>query len=174
MTKQEIRQLIKERKKLLSETDSLKESSLVTDMIERNEAFKNAGTVLVYWSLPDEVRTVDFIKKWCGSKRMCLPVMHGQTLLMKQYIHGCVIITADYGISEPDGPIVDPSEIDFAVVPGVAFDNNGNRLGRGKGFYDRLLNDIHGVKAGICYGFQMVDEIPVELHDIKMDIVIHS
>ncbi|MCC8088299.1 MAG: 5-formyltetrahydrofolate cyclo-ligase [Rikenellaceae bacterium] len=173
MTKQQIRTLIKERKKLLSETDSHKESALVMGSIEKTKAFKNADAVLVYWSLPDEIRTVEFLEKWRDRKRICLPVMKGKELLIKQYLRGCVINKANYGISEPDGPLIDPSEIDFAVIPGVAFDKNNNRLGRGKGFYDRLLKQMDAVKAGVCYGFQIVDEIPAEPHDVKMDLVIY-
>jgi 5-formyltetrahydrofolate cyclo-ligase len=57
-------------------------------------------------------------------------------------------------------------------VPAVAFDKDGNRLGRGKGFYDRLLNHTKAVKIGVAYDFQLVDEIPVEPHDIPVDRVI--
>ena len=61
------------------------------------------------------------------------------------------------------------------MVPGVAFDTGGNRMGRGRGFYDRLLKSTpRAVKIGVAYGFQILDEIPVEPHDVKMDIVIHD
>ena len=58
------------------------------------------------------------------------------------------------------------------VVPAVAYDRRGNRLGRGKGFYDRLLNTTKATKVGVGYQFQLIDEIPVEEHDVSMDIVI--
>ena len=57
-------------------------------------------------------------------------------------------------------------------MPGVAFDRKANRLGRGKGFYDRLLAQTHALKIGICYDLQLLDEIPAEPHDIKMDIIV--
>ena len=61
------------------------------------------------------------------------------------------------------------------MVPGVAFDRMGNRMGRGRGFYDRLLMSTpRAVKVGVAYGFQMLDEIPVEPHDVKMNAVIHD
>ena len=81
-----------------------------------------------------------------------------------------------YGIEEPTGEFfTDYSAIDLIVVPGVAFDRKGNRLGRGKGYYDRLLPQIPSAyKAGICFSFQIVEEIPAEPFDICMDEVITS
>ena len=81
---------------------------------------------------------------------------------------------ATYGIEEPTGELfTDYADIDFIVVPGVAFDRNGNRLGRGKGYYDRLLPRIPSAyKAGICFPFQLVEEVPAEPFDIRMDEII--
>jgi 5-formyltetrahydrofolate cyclo-ligase len=83
-------------------------------------------------------------------------------------------ISGIYGIAEPTGEIfTDYAAIDFIVVPGVAFDAKGNRLGRGKGYYDRLLPRIPSAyKAGICFPFQLVEEVPAESFDIRMDIII--
>ena len=76
-----------------------------------------------------------------------------------------------YGIPEPnpDAPVVSAAEIDLILVPGMAFDASGRRLGRGKGYYDRFLSDFHGKTMGICG--QLMEEIPVEQHDITMDAV---
>ena len=68
--------------------------------------------------------------------------------------------------------MTDPSEIELIIVPAVAFDRNGNRLGRGKGFYDRLLQTTSATKIGVGYDFQLIEEIPAEPHDIPMDMVI--
>ncbi len=67
---------------------------------------------------------------------------------------------------------MNPDDIDLIIVPGVAYDNRGNRVGRGKGFYDRLLRSMRAIKIGIGYEFQIVNEIQAESHDVKMDIVI--
>jgi 5-formyltetrahydrofolate cyclo-ligase len=79
-----------------------------------------------------------------------------------------------FGIGEPTGPIwTDLDAIQIIIVPGVAFDRSGNRMGRGRGFYDRMLKSTVGaLKIGIAYDFQMLDEIPVEPHDVKMDRII--
>ena len=83
-------------------------------------------------------------------------------------------ICSVYGIEEPTGEaFTDYAAIDFIVVPGVAFDAKGNRLGRGKGYYDRLLPRIPSAyKAGICFPFQLVEEVPAESFDVRMDIII--
>jgi 5-formyltetrahydrofolate cyclo-ligase len=78
-----------------------------------------------------------------------------------------------FQIEEPTGDAVtDPAEIEVIVVPAVAFDRKGNRLGRGKGFYDRLLSTTRATTIGVGYDFQVFDELPVEEHDIPMDMVI--
>jgi hypothetical protein len=78
-----------------------------------------------------------------------------------------------FGIWEPgDTRETDPGSIDWIIVPGVAFDKKLNRLGRGKGYYDKLLVQTSATKIGICYELQLFDEIPAEPHDIKMDFII--
>ena len=81
---------------------------------------------------------------------------------------------SSYHIQEPIGKIFeDYSTIDVIIVPGVAFDNQGNRLGRGKGYYDRFLKKIPATKKiGICFDFQMIEQIPTEKNDIPMDDII--
>ena len=102
------------------------------------------------------------------------PVVTGDDLELRVYTGPGDLATGAYGIEEPTGALfTDYDAIDFIVVPGVAFDRNGNRLGRGKGYYDRLLPRIPSAyKAGICFPFQIVEEVPAETFDIRMDEVI--
>ena len=77
-----------------------------------------------------------------------------------------------FGIEEPTGePYDTPEQIELTIVPGVSFDRNGNRLGRGKGYYDRLLPQLRSYNIGICFGFQLSEEIPSEPLDRVMDEV---
>jgi 5,10-methenyltetrahydrofolate synthetase len=83
------------------------------------------------------------------------------------------IFTGRFGVSEP---LVELEEIplnkfDLILVPGLAFDLNGNRLGRGKGFYDRILSAASGIKCGVGYDFQLVENVPAESHDAKVDFI---
>ena len=78
-----------------------------------------------------------------------------------------------FHIEEPTGDdLIDPDKLELIVTPGVAFDSKGNRLGRGKGYYDRLPATTKATKIGVAYHFQIVDELPAEPHDVPMDIVI--
>jgi len=77
---------------------------------------------------------------------------------------------------EPTGPLFAPEhygEIELAIIPGMAFDSAGHRLGRGKGYYDRLLPNLKTAKlTGICFPFQLLEEVPAEAHDISVCKVI--
>jgi len=86
------------------------------------------------------------------------------------------IETGSYNILEPtNNDLLDPDELDLIIVPGVAFDRNGNRCGRGKGFYDRFLAKTHAITIAVCFDCQLVDELPTEPHDIPaMHIVTNS
>lgn len=98
-----------------------------------------ATNVLLYHSLPDEVITHEFIQKWHLKKNIFLPYVDNDYLQVRKYIAG-ELKTGKFGIEEPTGPeIYDLSNIDLVIVPGMAFDIKGNRLGRGKGYYDKLL-----------------------------------
>ncbi len=87
------------------------------------------------------------------------------------------LVPGTWGILEPpenSRKVVPAEEIDLAVVPGLAFDRQFNRLGYGAGYYDRFLPKLkkNAVKAGICYSIQLIDQIPVEAFDIAMDIIV--
>lgn len=127
----------------------------------------------MYYSLPDEVQTHDFVEKWRGKKNILLPVVVGDDLELRTYTGRQELSEGAFHIDEPTGrTFTDYDAIDLVIVPGVAFDNNGNRLGRGKGYYDRLLPRIRAHKIGICFPFQLVKEIPTEPFDKKMDKII--
>ena len=153
------------------------QSANILAALEAHPAFRAANTVLLYHSLNDEVGTHAFIQKWSSEKRILLPVVVGDDLELRIYTGPeDMSITGPSGIDEPVGEtFTDYASINFIAVPGVAFDRKGNRLGRGKGYYDRLLPRIPAAyKAGICFSFQVVEEVPAETFDICMDIIITS
>ena len=97
----------------------------------------------------------------------------GDELELRLYTRPQDLATSSYGIAVPIGErFIDYTLIDLAVIPGVAFDAAGHRLGRGKGYYDKLLPHIHATKIGICFSFQFVEEVPAEAFDIPMNAVI--
>ena len=141
--------------------------------LEVHPAFKKAKTVLLYHSLGDEVNTHEFIEKWRLYKQIILPVVVDNDLELRPYTGEMDLRIGAFGIGEPTGVIFkDYDAIDLVVVPGVAFDHTGNRLGRGKGYYDRLLSHIPAFKIGICFPFQLIEDVPSEPLDIRMDAII--
>lgn len=150
------------------------QSAEILAILEQNPAFRMAHTVVLYHSLPDEVYTHDFCNRWCREKDLLLPVVVGDDLELRRYRSEEDLAMGAFGILEPTGiPFTQPADIDLIVVPGVAFDSRGNRLGRGRGYYDRLLPRLTKArKIGICFPFQLVEHVPTEPLDICMDEII--
>ena len=149
-------------------------SAEVLTKLEASPRFQQAQVVMLYYSLPDEVQTHHFVERWAQSKRIILPVVVGDDLVLRSYHGRHELVKGAYGIEEPTGPpFLQLEQIECIVVPGVAFDSQGNRLGRGKGYYDRLLPRLpQAYKIGLCFPFQRVKQVPAEPFDIRMDEVI--
>ena len=171
MNKQEIRKEIKRVKLNISKEGKEAAAIEVMNKIEALPQFIGAKNILLYNALPDELPTECMLNKWDKEKNLFLPVVDGENLIIKRYDKEFVRVGA-FGIIEPLGDNVDSKIIDFIIVPGVAFDKNLNRLGRGKGYYDRLLSESNAFFAGVGYHIQVLDNIPVEEHDIKMNCII--
>ncbi len=174
--KKEIRREIREKKKQYSLSEKKANSKIIFEKIEFLEEFKRAKTVLVYWSMPDEVFTHEFVLRWYKKKKVLLPVVKGDELELKIFSGPENMIKGEqYGIEEPIGEsFYQFNEIDLIIIPGVAFDKENNRLGRGKAYYDKLLKASKAIKAGVCFDFQFLEVVPTDKHDIKMDTVIYN
>lgn len=170
MTKQELRKLIRERKALCTMEELTKLSEEICRKVMATPAWQDARTVLLYHALPDEVNTLSILR--ARGKSLLLPVVVGDDLELRVY-DGSTTEGA-FHIQEPIGLLfTDYPSIDLAIIPGMAFDREGHRLGRGKGYYDRLLPHLtHAYRLGICFPFQLLDSVPTEEHDMKMDAVI--
>lgn len=148
-------------------------SETLLEKLEQLPCFTQAKTILLYHSLKDEVHTHDFVEKWKESKTILLPVVVGNDLELRRYTGPQDLCTGSYGIAEPTGErFTDFERIDLGIIPGVSFDASGCRLGRGKGYYDRLLPKLDSYNVGICFSFQVSREIPTEAFDRKMDAVL--
>lgn len=174
--KRAIRQDVKIRKESVPMEERLQRSLAIQEKILSMPQVGQAGTILLYSSLPDEVGTSLLLARLSnrreGNKRVILPVVEGKYLLLKEYVPHEMAV-GYRNISEPAGDdSVDPSEIDLAIIPGVAFDPSCNRLGRGKGFYDRLIPYLGCMKIGLGFDFQICARIPCEDFDKPLDIVV--
>lgn len=172
--KKELRRQIKNAKKLIPKEQREKEATNVFGDLAHLSAFKQANHVLCYWSLPDELSTHEFVNRWYVDKVIYLPKVVGEKVEIIRYSGRNSLQQGAYGIMEPAGDgLVDWSVIDLVIVPGIAFTTNGNRMGRGGGYYDRLLPQLsQALKVGVAYKCQIVAFIPCSEHDVSVDKVI--
>lgn len=179
--KKSLREAVLNKRNQLEKEEVRNKSSLIIDKIYSLPQFSSAGIILCYLDFRNEVQTRRFINSCLKSgKRIAVPLI--TQLNGSKTMHACEIInitedlrTGYYGILEPvkDRPVPADS-IDLAIIPGVAFDKSLNRLGFGKGFYDRFLPNLKKqcLKIGIAFEIQIADFVPVSEYDIKMDMII--
>ena len=148
------------------------------DLCRRLEPqLQSAHTILFFAPLADELDVWPLLEKLLKTQRICaLPAFEtGRRIYSARRVKNLEtdILTGKFDISEPlpDCEEIPLDQFDLVLVPGMAFDLNGNRLGRGKGFYDRILAGASGLKCGIAYDFQLVETIPTEEHDATVDFI---
>lgn len=169
--KTRIREEVKRLKFLLTSDEKHAQAELVFRKIEQTPEFLKANTVLMYWSMPDELPTHEFIKKWSPEKTILLPVVKGDHMIVSRFTSEDELQKGKWSTLEPNAG--HHSQIaDLVIVPGVAFDINKQRLGRGGGYYDRYLKHKNIPKWGIGFNFQLYNSVPSASFDIHMDKVI--
>lgn len=176
MCKEELRRQMRQIKRQFT-PQQLEELSL--PIVARLKArLSEAQTVLAYYSLPDEVNTHQLLDDLLAEgKKVFLPkVLDDETMEIRRYTSRHDLQEGILHLMEPTGePFTAYEDIDIVVVPGMAFDARGHRLGRGRGYYDRFLSSQRTVPSeliGVCFDFQKVPEVPVDEHDFPVDEVI--
>jgi len=138
--------------------------------------FARAGTVLAFSSFGSEVPTRPILDRVHGDgRRVVLPRVLGDVMEARTYRPGDPMAAATFGALEPaDGEQVPPRDVDAVVVPGLAFDRRGFRVGYGGGHFDRFLEQLRpdALTVGVCFGIQLVDRVPTEPHDLPVDWVV--
>ncbi len=176
MNKEAIRTDMRAKRRALTTADVSTLSAQITEKLFSLRDIQSAKTVCTFISAfkePDTLRIIDGLIK--NGKRIAVPITDTENIsLSLSYIDGIHNLTRGaYGIYEPS--VIKHAHIedaDAVLVPGLAFDRHGGRMGFGKGYYDRLLENCKCVKIGLCYDFQILSEIPSEPHDIRMDYII--
>jgi 5-formyltetrahydrofolate cyclo-ligase len=153
-------------------------SAQIRDRLKESAIWKNAGSVLFFAPLPDEPDVWPLLEDaLAGAKIAALPRFDstGNCYVACQVKNlRSELVPGQFGIREPGAGCVEIplNRLDLALVPGVAFDLLGQRLGRGRGFYDRLLADVDGIKCGIALDEQVVKEIPTGPSDIRLNFIL--
>ena len=171
--KNQMRELLSQKRRILTKEQILEQSALIISQLEQLPCFQSAKTVLLYYPMHNEVDLLPLIKKYKKEKTFLFPVVHRKWMTACPYEGNAKMHRGKYNIPEPT---TDPymGKIDLILVPGVAFDKRGNRLGRGGGYYDRFikLQPPTTTLVGVAYDFQLVDKVPANRRDQKMHHVI--
>ena len=153
-------------------------SAQVRALLKEQSIWKNAASVLFFAPVSNEVDVWPLLEEALHTgKTAALPRFDSAD---QSYVACRVqnlrseIVTGEFGIREPAVKCVEIpfSKFDLVLVPGAAFDLHGCRLGRGRGFYDRLLTEVRGIKCGVAFDEQIVNEVPVGTLDIQVDFIL--
>ena len=175
MDKKELRRSIRERKRAMTEEEIVSRSEKLGVLFAQSEAYKNAKTIYGYLPYNQEVRTVPMLEQALkDGKKVAVPKVYGDEMKFL-YLDDLTKVSKGYaGIPEPiaDGPVAD-DETALVLMPGLAFDPQGHRIGYGGGFYDKFLAaEPNHPTLALCYEFQMLPKLDTEEHDIPVDTVL--
>ena len=179
MTKSQIRTKMRQQREAVDETTRLAASRVITTALIARAEFQRAQEVGCFLSLPRELATDDLLAA-CReqNKRGCVPVWEAssRTYILARLAPEQALAEGPHGVPEPEHwQAVDPQRVDLVIIPGMAFDRHGGRLGYGKGYYDRILATCRRncCKIGIGYAWQVVPEpLPLDNHDVRMDLLV--
>lgn len=170
--KQQVRELLIQKRRMLSADERKELSESILSQLERMTIFQEAKTVLLYYPKNNEVDVLPLFKRHKREKTLLLPVTHRREMTAHPFEGNDKMHRGKFGIPEPTTPAYEGA-IDLIIVPAVAFDKRGYRLGRGGGYYDRFIKkQPHATLIGVGYDFQLLDEVPVLKHDQKMHRII--
>ncbi len=178
MDKKALRAEILAKLKNMTEDERTRSDDEIYNKIVNLSEFCAAKVIFLYISVGDEAdtkRIFDYALK--SGKRVCIPKCEAFGKMHAVEVFGKEDLIPDkFGIpSAREGtPTVLPEDIDFVIAPGVAFDLNGRRLGRGGGYYDRFLGELSAFTVGICHPCQLVSSLEIEDHDIPVNLVVTS
>lgn len=152
------------------------DSSILVEKVQALDAWKQASSVLGYAPLPGEPDP-SLLFGIQQERKILFPRIEGDSLGIYRRGTRSQWIAGPFGLLEPDPKsweFCSPADVDLVFIPGLAFDRLGRRLGRGKGYYDRLLAhpEFNGIKVGLAWSWQLLPVVPAEEHDIWMDLVL--
>ena len=175
MNKQELRRAIRAQKRAMTEENILRRSAVLAEKFARSDAYRAAKTIYGYLPYNQEVRTVPMLQRALDEgKRVAVPKVYGDDMKFI-YLDDLSQVAKGYaGIPEPvaNGPVAQ-DETALVLMPGLAFDRAGHRIGYGGGFYDKFLaREPHHPTVALCYDFQVMDRLETEEFDVPVDLVI--
>ena len=175
MDKKELRATIRARKRAMTEEEIVSRSEALTRLFLDSEAYKNAKTIYGYLPYNQEVRTTPILERALqDGKQVAVPKVYGEEMRFIALEDLTQVEKGYAGIPEPiaDGPVADDPKA-LVLMPGLAFDAQGHRIGYGGGFYDKFLAAETGhPTVALCYDFQLLDKLETEEFDVPVDLVL--
>ncbi|HLC93273.1 MAG TPA: 5-formyltetrahydrofolate cyclo-ligase [archaeon] len=175
MDKALLREKISKQRLALSKSEISSLSARICSNALKLKELKGAKNIGIYLSFRNEVDTTELISSLVAlGKDVFVPVLVNDKMEFAKYRPSAELSKSKLGNPEPAAQVIaDAASIELFFVPGVAFDKRGYRIGWGKGYYDKFLSENKkNIKVGLAYGFQIVDKIPNEKHDVKLDCVV--
>ena len=177
--KKELRQRLRKRLAAITREDMAARSARATQLLVETREFAESEVIMVFLSLPSEIDTTGLVlRAWQDHKRVLAPrISWEQRRMMPTEIRSLTsdLVETAMGLREPvTGTPIPIPIIDMVVVPGIAFDDKGDRLGRGRGFYDRFLAhpEFKGISCGFAFEVQMIPEVPVGPLDRSVQMLV--
>ena len=175
MDKKELRRQIRERKRAMTEAEIVEKSRALGELFANSDLYREAKTIYGYLPYNQEVRTVPMLQQAIrDGKRVAVPRVCGEEMIFYYMTDFDRVEKSGYGIPEPlgDEPVADDPTA-LVLMPGLAFDAEGHRIGYGGGFYDRFLaQEPNHPTLALCYDFQMLPKVETEEFDIPVDYVL--
>ena len=176
MDKRTIRKQALSTRRTMPASKRAQKSIEIINKLESLDLFKESESVLFYYSQEDEVRTLDIMKKYITKKDLFLPRLDSSSQFTACKVSSLEeLVPGAFGIMEPSKDCASGSgqEIDLIIIPGLAFDRQGTRLGMGKGYYDRFLSDNKSAKkVALAFSEQILEVVPKEPYDENVDLII--
>lgn len=174
--KNKIRQECKQKRAEMKQQEVLKKSLSATKLFLESDIYRNSKNIMLYMPLRNEISTLEIIKSaHKDNKTVLVPITDRESFQITAHkINEDTEFTKGvFSLTEPKGQdVYDVRKIDTIIVPGVAFDIRGARVGFGKGCYDKFLENASATLVGYCYDFQLYDKIETEEFDIRMDYIL--
>ena len=170
-----LKETLLEKRNYLSKEEIIEKSRKIKSNLFNLESYKKSKTAMFFVSFNSEVDTHSMIKESLGKKTIVIPkVIHHEIEPSLILDFDSLISSGKFGIPEPiEITKIAYKNIDLVLVPGIAFDKEGHRIGYGLGHYDRFLRKVpKAVKIGLCFDFQLVDKVPREEHDVAVDFIV--
>ncbi|MBO6047092.1 MAG: 5-formyltetrahydrofolate cyclo-ligase [Erysipelotrichaceae bacterium] len=164
---------MKKKRQDLDETTFLLYSQSIKQTLTALPVFKQARRIGIYISVNHEVDTLQLINEYCQDKDICVPKVHGQIMDFYHIKDLNETKAGAFGLLEPvTQERVDPDTIDLMIVPLLAYDLSGQRIGYGGGYYDRYLPHTHCPAIGLAFSFQYLNDVEAEAHDQPLNMII--